>query len=90
MLTLYTLPVCPRCDLIKKKLEAANIEYVEGTDAAKIEEFSDKFWPIGVDDGGRVYEFPDLLLYIQSAPERPNPTISQISLPHQITMEELL
>ena len=80
MLTLYTLPVCPRCDMIKSKLASANIDYVENTDTEKAEQFSDKFWPIGVDESGRVYEFPDLLLYIQNAPKVPNPTISSISL----------
>ena len=82
MLTLYTLPICPRCEMIKTQLAAAGIEYEENTDPTKAEEFSDKFWPIGIDEDGRLYEFPDLLSYIQAAPNKPNQTIPSISLPN--------
>ena len=29
MITLYTLPTCPICEMVKKKLEAKEIPYVE-------------------------------------------------------------
>lgn len=91
MLTLFTLPICPRCDMIKAKLGAARIEYVENTDPAKAEEFSDKFWPLGLDGNGTLYEFPDLLAYISTYREaNPNPVISSIEIEGQITLEEVI
>ena len=29
MIKVYTLPTCPICDMIKKKLKAKNVDYIE-------------------------------------------------------------
>jgi hypothetical protein len=64
MLTLYTLPLCPRCDMVKSRLNELGIEYKIGTDTQKISEYNDLFWPILVDENGVLRQFPDIVKFL--------------------------
>ena len=55
--TLFTLPNCPRCTILKEKLDASELEYCVNEDPAAAEEYADCFWPLLVDENGTVYEF---------------------------------
>ena len=64
MLTLHTLPLCPRCDMVKGRLDELGIEYKVGTDTQKISEYNDLFWPILVDENGVLRQFPDIIRFL--------------------------
>ena len=65
------MPHCPRCDVIKRKLTAANIEYKENEDAVLAEKYSDMFWPLGlIQDGNTLLDFIELLAYIDKVGEK--------------------
>ena len=45
-MTLYTKDDCPRCDMIKAKLKAKNVEFVEVKDESIIEGLGIDFLPV--------------------------------------------
>ena len=67
MFTLYTLPNCPRCDMVKNKFDELGIEYEIGTDEARANEYSAFFWPIMFGENDTFYQFPDILSVIAEA-----------------------
>ena len=64
MFTLYTLPNCPRCDMVKAKFDELGVEYEIGTDEVRANEYSALFWPIMFGEFDSLYQFPDILEYI--------------------------
>ena len=46
MITLYSMPTCPRCKVLKMKLKQQNIEYTEVNDPEKLEELGIKSVPM--------------------------------------------
>lgn len=79
MVTLFTLPVCPRCDLVKTRMDALDVEYTINADEEKAQQYSDRFWPIMVDENGKEYEFPEIMEYLRVIRDG-RPTISQIEI----------
>lgn len=67
MFTLYTLPNCPRCDMVKAKFDELGIEYEIGTDEVRANEYSAYFWPIMFGEFDSFYQFPDILEVIGNA-----------------------
>lgn len=70
MLTLFTLPNCPRCEIIKNKLEEKQIIYKVNLDPDLIKKYEDNFWPLLYDDcSERLMEFPDILVFLKEYDE---------------------
>jgi glutaredoxin len=70
MLTLFTLPNCPRCEIIKSKLEEKQIIYKVNLDPDLIKKYEDNFWPLLYDDvTERLMEFPDILVFLKEYDE---------------------
>lgn len=64
MITLYTTH-CPKCEILKKKLDAKNMEYNICEDITIMEEKGFKYLPIlEVDD--KQLSFSDAVLYINN------------------------
>ena len=70
MFTLYTLPNCPRCDMVKAKFDEFGIEYEIGTDEVRANEYSALFWPIMFGEFDALYQFPDILEVIAQAEQK--------------------
>lgn len=46
MITLYSMPTCPRCKVLKMKLKQKNIKYNEINDPAELEKLGIKSVPM--------------------------------------------
>lgn len=56
---LYSTQFCPRCKVLKSKLEAKNIEYKEENDVNKMQELGISFIPCIQIDNGKIMEFSE-------------------------------
>lgn len=66
MLTLFTLPNCPRCEIVKNKLEEKSIIYKVNLDAELAQKYEDHFWPLLYDDvTERLMEFPEIMTFLK-------------------------
>ena len=66
MITIYTTATCPKCRILKKKLEDKNIPYVEFTDEEEMQRMGILAVPLMSVDG----EFMDFVKAIQYVNER--------------------
>ena len=86
MFTLFTLPNCPRCDMVKEKLDAYNIPYEINTNEEAAEFYSDLFWPLMIDEEGKVYQFSDIVAYFKEI-EQNSKSAGEISQIRIVTAE---
>ena len=63
MITIYTTETCPKCRILKKKLEEKGIEYEEFTDEAEMQRMGILSVPVMTVDG-RVMDFPQAVQYV--------------------------
>ena len=66
MITIYTTATCPKCRILKKKLEDKNIPYVEFTDEEEMQRMGILAVPLMSVDG----ELMDFVKAIQYVNER--------------------
>ena len=66
MITIYTTATCPKCKILKKKLEDKNIPYVEFTDEEEMQRMGILAVPLMSVDG----ELMDFVKAIQYVNER--------------------
>lgn len=57
---LYTLPNCPKCNVIKKKLHGKFIQFKEVSDEESLSKLESDFFPQLQIDGGNVMEFSEI------------------------------
>lgn len=65
--TLFTLPHCPRCVVLKQQLEAAEINYSINEDPSAAEEYADQMWPFLLDENGDMIDFLSALKLCEEA-----------------------
>lgn len=63
MITIYTTETCPKCRILKKKLEEKGIEYEEFTDEAEMQRMGILSVPVMTVDG-KVMDFPQAVQYV--------------------------
>ena len=63
MITIYTTATCPKCRILKKKLEEKGIEYEEFTDEEEMQRMGIMAIPV-LDVDGRMMDFPDAINYV--------------------------
>ena len=63
MITIYTTATCPKCRILKKKLEEKGIEYEEFTDEEEMQHMGIMAVPV-LDVDGRMMDFPDAINYV--------------------------
>lgn len=63
MITIYTTATCPKCRILKKKLEEKGIEYEEFTDEEEMQRMGIMAVPV-LDVDGRMMDFPDAINYV--------------------------
>lgn len=68
MINLYTIETCPKCKILKAKLNSKNIPYTEITDNLVHKEKGFEWFPI-LEVDGKLYEFSEANAYINSLSE---------------------
>ena len=63
MITVYTTSTCPKCKILKKKLEDKGIAYEEFTDEDEMQRMGILSVPIMSVDG-RLMDFPEAIKYV--------------------------
>ena len=63
MITIYTTQTCPKCKILKKKLEDKGIAYEEFSDEDEMQRMGILSVPIMSVDG-RLMEFPEAIKYV--------------------------
>lgn len=63
MITIYTTETCPKCKILKKKLEDKGIEYTEVTDEEKLRQMDILSVPVMTVDGERM-DFAEAIKYV--------------------------
>lgn len=63
MITIYTTETCPKCRILKKKLEEKGIEYEEFTDEAEMQRMGILSVPVMTVDG-KVMDFLQAVQYV--------------------------
>lgn len=64
-MTLYSLPTCPKCKVVKAKLAAAGIEYTECQDLAEMEALGIKSAPY-VKNGDKLFGFSEIMAELKN------------------------
>lgn len=69
-ITIFTLPTCPKCKVIKAKLTAAGVEFNECQEVERMQNLGIRSTPallIGPEEGGQVIKnFPDINAYVNN------------------------
>ena len=65
MINLYTIETCPKCKILKAKLNSKNIPYTEITDNLVHKEKGFEWFPI-LEVDGKLYEISEANAYINS------------------------
>lgn len=68
-IVLYTLPICPKCNVIKKKLHKNFIRFREESDPEALSKLESDVFPQMQIDGGRVMDFTEINNWINSLEE---------------------
>ena len=63
MITIYTTETCPKCKILKKKLEDKGLEYTEVTDEEKLRQMDILSVPVMTVDGERM-DFAEAIKYV--------------------------
>ena len=63
MITIYTTATCPKCRILKKKLDEKGIAYEEFSDEDEMQRMGILSVPIMSVDG-RLMEFPEAIKYV--------------------------
>ena len=63
MITIFTTETCPKCRILKKKLEDKGIEYTEVTDEEKLRQMDILSVPVMTVDGERM-DFAEAIKYV--------------------------
>lgn len=63
MIAIYTTTTCPKCKILKKKLDDKKIKYEEINDEELLRKMGIMSVPIMIVDG-RLYEFADAIQYV--------------------------
>ena len=63
MITIYTTETCPKCRILKKKLEDKGLEYTEVTDEEKLRQMDILSVPVMTVDGERM-DFAEAIKYV--------------------------
>ena len=63
MITIFTTTTCPKCKILKKKLDDKGIEYTEVTDEEKLRQMDIMSVPVMTVDGER-FDFADAIKYV--------------------------
>ena len=63
MITIYTTETCPKCKILKKKLEDKGMKYSEVTDEEKLRQMDILSVPVLYVDGER-YDFAEAIKYV--------------------------
>ena len=63
MITIYTTQTCPKCKILKRKLEDKGIAYEEFSDEDEMQRMGILSVPIMSVDG-RLMEFPEAIKYV--------------------------
>lgn len=63
MIIIYTTDTCPRCKILKMKLQSKNIEYVENHNEKEMEELGIMTVPY-IEVDGRLMDFADANTWI--------------------------
>lgn len=63
MITIYTTSTCPKCKILKKKLDDKGIAYEEFNDEDELQRMGILSVPIMSVDG-RLMEFPEAIKYV--------------------------
>ena len=64
MITVYTTEGCPRCKVLKKKLQDKGISYEEFTDVDKMIEIGITNCPMMSVDDGKLMDFSEAINYV--------------------------
>ena len=64
MVTIYTVPGCPKCKLLKRKATDLGIEYEESQDADKVIKAGFRSAPV-LEKDGKFYSFKDAIELLQ-------------------------
>lgn len=65
MITLYTTETCPRCKVLKTKLEQANIEFETTLDISKLESLGILQVPMLEMDNGEMLDFNAAIKFLK-------------------------
>ena len=65
MITVYSKPGCPKCRVLKMKLEQKGLEYDECQDMAKMQEMGFKSLPV-LDFNGDVMTFENAVKFVNA------------------------
>ena len=63
MITIYTTPTCPKCKILKKKLQEKGIEYQEFNDEDEMQRMGILSVPV-MDVDGEKLDFPAAIKYV--------------------------
>ena len=63
MITIFTTETCPKCKILKKKLEDKGLEYTEVTDEEKLRQMDILSVPVMTVDGERM-DFAEAIKYV--------------------------
>lgn len=63
MITIFTTDTCPKCRILKKKLEDKGLEYTEVTDEEKLRQMDILSVPVMTVDGERM-DFAEAIKYV--------------------------
>lgn len=63
MITIFTTKTCPKCRILKKKLEDKGLEYTEVTDEEKLRQMDILSVPVMTVDGERM-DFAEAIKYV--------------------------
>lgn len=63
MITIFTTETCPKCRILKKKLEDKCLEYTEVTDEEKLRQMDILSVPVMTVDGERM-DFAEAIKYV--------------------------
>jgi glutaredoxin len=63
MITIFTTETCPKCRILKKKLEDKGLEYTEVTDEEKLRQMDILSVPVMTVDGERM-DFAEAIKYV--------------------------
>ena len=64
-MTLFTTPTCPKCKVVKMKLEKAGIEYTVNENLADAEALGIKSVPQAILNDGSILDFSGIITYIR-------------------------
>ena len=64
LITIYSKEGCPKCRVLKMKLEQKGIEYAECLDTQKMMELGLKSLPVMMCADGQLYKFEEAVKYV--------------------------